>query len=237
LADLLAQLAARLGIPDGDIVTGDEVRNWPDGKLQELVAERILQEIEPGTTVVCDQCDERCSIEPQRRTDPRTGKMVGVHFCMREEGGGRIEIDLNRLQRWRINKRKLAQMGYREGKPRSPARQNRQVKRTTEKTQLISALLAHHEFSDDVSPAELNMTPATQEELAKKLKWKQSKVSRVLSRCFPAKFWSLYKRACQSDALRGVLTKLDEDVTTIEPVHYQPHHPTRREEQQADHYR
>jgi hypothetical protein len=32
------------------------------------------------------------------------------------------------------------------------------------------------------------------------------------------------------------LTKLDEDVTTIEPVHYQPHHPTPREEQQADYY-
>jgi len=237
LADLLAQLAAQLRVPDGDIVTGDEVRKWPVGKLQELVAEHILQEIDPGTTVVCDQCDERCSIEPQRRTDPRTGKMVGVHLCMREEGGGRIEIDLNRLRRWRINTRKLTQMGYREGKPGLPARQNRQVKRTTERTQLIAALLAHHGFSDDASAAELNMTPATQEGLASKLKWKQSKVSRVLTRCFPAEFWSLYKRACQSDALRGVLAKLDEDVTTIEPVHYQPHHPTPREEQEADYYR
>lgn len=112
MADLLAQLAARLDVPDGDIVTGDEVRNWPDGKLQELVAERILQEIEPGTTVVCDQCDERCSIEPQRRTDPRTGKVVGVHFCMLEEGGGRIEIDLNRLRRWKVDKKRLWHMVY-----------------------------------------------------------------------------------------------------------------------------
>ena len=237
MTDLLAKLAARLSVPDGDIVTGDEVSNWTDGKLQELVAERILQEIDPGTTVVCDQCDERCSIEPQRRTDPRTGKVVGVHLCMREEGGGRIEIDLSRLRRWRINKRKLAQMGYRQGEPGSPGRQNRQVKRTTEKTQLIAALLAHHRFSDDVSAAELDMTPATQEGLAKKLKWEQSKVSRVLKRCFPAGFWSLYRRACQSDALRGVLTKLDEDVTTIEPVHYQPHYPTPREEHEADYYR
>ena len=111
LADLLAQLAARLGVPDGDIVTGDEVRNWPDGKLPELVAERILQEIDPGTTVVCDQCDERCSIEPQRRTDPRTGKVVGVHLCLREEGGGRIEIDLNRLRRWKISESRLKELG------------------------------------------------------------------------------------------------------------------------------
>jgi hypothetical protein len=237
LADLLAQLAAQLSVPDGDIITADDVRKWPDGKVQELVAERILQEIDPGTAVVCDQCDERCSIEPQRRTDPRTGKVVGVHLCLREEGGGRIEIDLNRLRRWRINKRKLAQMGYREGKPGSPAQQNRQGKRMMEKTQLITALLAHHRFSDDTSAGELNVIPATQTGLARMLAWRQDKVSRVLKRCFPAGFWTRYRHACQSDALRGVLTKLDEDVTTIEPVHYQPHHPTPREEHEADSYR
>jgi hypothetical protein len=44
-------------------------------------------------------------------------------------------------------------------------------------------------------------------------------------------------RATIEASERGVLAKLDEDVTTIEPVHYQPHHPTDREEQEADYYR
>jgi hypothetical protein len=237
LDDLIAYLAKRLHIPGADIVTGDEVRNWPDGKLQELLAERILQEIEPGTTVVCDQCDEQCSVEPQRRTDPQTGRVVGVHICMRETAGGRIEIDLDRLRRWRINRRKLAQMGYRKGKPGALVRQAREVKRATEKTQLVTALLAHHGFSDGVSAAELNMTPATQDGLGETLKWGQYKVARVLKRSFPDGFWSEYRRACKSDLLRGILTKLDDDTTTVEPVHYQPHHPTAREEQEADHYR
>jgi len=108
---LLAQLARRLRVPDGEIITADEVRDWPDGKLEELLDKGILEETELGTTVICDQCDERCSIEPQRRTNPKTGKTIGFHICPREEVGGRIEIDLNRLRWWRINESKLRELG------------------------------------------------------------------------------------------------------------------------------
>lgn len=109
---LLEQLARRLRVPDGEVVTADEVRDWPDGKLQELLHEGILAEIEPGTTVVCDQCDERCSIEPQLRTDPHTGKAIGFHICMREEAGGRIEIDLDRLRRWQTDRKRVWHLVY-----------------------------------------------------------------------------------------------------------------------------
>jgi len=108
----LAQLVRRLRIPDADIVTGDEIRDWPQGKLQELIAEGILEKMEPGKTVVCDQCAEGCSIEPQLRTNPQTGKIVGFHICLREEAGGTIEIDLDRLRQWQINKRKLWKSVY-----------------------------------------------------------------------------------------------------------------------------
>jgi hypothetical protein len=235
LDDVLPQLARRLRVPDADIITGDEVRDWPDGKLEELLAEGVLQEIEHGTTVICDQCHERCSIEPQRRTDPQTGRSVGIYVCTRETVGGRIEIDLDRLRQWRINKRKLAQMGYREGKAESSASQSREAKRVTEKTQLISSLLAHHGFSDEVSDEELNMTPATQEALAKTLKWGQEKVSRVVKRSFPNGFWAQYRRACKSDVLQGFLKKLEDEATVVESVYYRPQHPTEREEREANH--
>jgi hypothetical protein len=236
LDDLLIQLANRLRIPDADIVTGDEIRDWPAGKLEDLLAQRVLQEMEHGTTIVCDQCDERCSIEPQRRTDPQTGKTIGVHICMHEDAGGRIEIDLDCLRRWRINKRMLAQMGYREGEGTKSGRQSREAKRVTEKAQLISVLLAHHGFSDEVSDEELNMIPATQEALAKTLKWGQEKVSRVIARAFPDGFWSQYRRACQADMLHGFLKQLEDKSTDVESVYYRPQHPTEREEQDADHY-
>ncbi|MCX5643216.1 MAG: hypothetical protein NTZ17_00805 [Phycisphaerae bacterium] len=231
----LAQLARRLRIPDADVITGDEVRNWPDGRLGELLTGGILQEVEHGTTVVCDQCDEHCSIEPELRTDPQTGRAVGVHVCLREEVGGRFEIALDRLRRWRISKRKLAQMGYREGKAGSSAGQSREAKRATEKTQLISALLAHHGFSDEMLDEELNMTPATQKALAKTLKWGQEKVSRVVERAFPDGFWAQYRRACKADVLQGFLKQLEDASTAVESVYYRPQHPTEREERDADH--
>lgn len=125
----LAQLAKRLRIPDADIVTADEVRNWPDGKLGELLAAGILQETEPGTTVICDQCDNRCDIEPQRRTDSQTGKIIGVHICMREGAGGRIEIDLDRLRRWRISENRLKELGLLRKKTKRLRRKSAQPSR------------------------------------------------------------------------------------------------------------
>jgi len=137
---LLAQLARRLRIPDADVVTADEIRNWPVGKLEELLVQRVLQEIEPGTTVVCDQCDERCCIEPQRRTDPQTGKTIGVHVCMHEEAGGRIEIDLNRLRRWRINESKVKELGFLRKKVKRVRRKSSQpTRREQEVYRLIHA--------------------------------------------------------------------------------------------------
>ncbi len=136
----LTQLARRLRVPDADVITGDEVRDWPDGRLEELLAEGILQEIEPGTTVVCDQCDERCSIEPQRQTDLLTAKTIGVHICMREEAGGRIEIDLDRLRRWSISESKLRELGLLRKKVKRVRRKSSQpTRREQEAYRLIHA--------------------------------------------------------------------------------------------------
>ncbi len=227
----LTQLAKRLRIPDADIVTADEVRDWPDGKLEELLATGILQEAESGTTVVCDQCDDRCDIEPQRRTDSQTGKIIGVHICMREGSGGRIEIDLDRLRRWKLKKRTLSKLGYIPERQGSRTKPTRQAARENDALLLRTTLLQHHGFGSK----NMSFQPATQEELAKKLKWKQHRVSRVIQRSMPVGFWKQYKLACQSEALIGWLTQLDDSVN-VEPVSYRPHHPTPHEEQEADHY-
>jgi DNA-binding CsgD family transcriptional regulator len=136
----LARLTKRLRIPDADVVTGDEIRDWPEGKFEELLAGGILQEIEHGTTVVCDQCDERCCIEPQRRTDPQTGRTIGIHICTREAAGGRIEIDLDRLRRWRINERKVKELGFLRKKVKRVRRKSSQpTRREQEVYRLIHA--------------------------------------------------------------------------------------------------
>jgi predicted DNA-binding protein (UPF0251 family) len=109
---LLEQLAERLQVYDSEILTADEVADWPDGKLDELVSQSFLTEVEHSKGIVCDQCEENCYIEPDIRTNPDTGKTIGVFVCTRNSDIGRIEVDLNRLRRWRINEEKLKELGF-----------------------------------------------------------------------------------------------------------------------------
>lgn len=109
--EFLKQLADRLRTYDSEIIAADETADWPQGKLGELLAQGILSEIEPSRGVVCDQCEENCTIEPEIRTIPKTGKAVGVFVCTRPDIG-RIEVDLNRLRQWRIDRDKLQELGY-----------------------------------------------------------------------------------------------------------------------------
>lgn len=105
--EFLRQLADRLRTYDSEIITADETADWPEGRLDELVSEGILSEIQPASGLVCDKCEENCYIEPDIRTIPKTGKAVGVFVCTRNPDIGRIEVDLNRLRQWQINKRPL----------------------------------------------------------------------------------------------------------------------------------
>ena len=108
----LQQLADRLRIPDSEIVTADETEDWPTGKLDELVEAGVLAEIQHSKGVVCRECEENCFIEPDIRTNPNTGAATGILACTRNPDIGRIEVDLDRLRQWRINKGKLWKLVY-----------------------------------------------------------------------------------------------------------------------------
>jgi len=166
---LLAQLARRLRVPDGEIITADEVRDWPDGKLEELLDKGILEETELGTTVICDQCDEHCSIEPERRTNPRTGKTVGVHICLREEAGGRIEINLDRLRRWRISESKLRELGLLRKKVKRVRRKSSVL---TRREQEVYRLIHIEGKTPSQAAYELGCSPQNVSKLLKKAEMK-----------------------------------------------------------------
>ena len=93
----LQQLADRLQIPDSEIITTDETKDWPEGKLNELVSKGILEEIEHASGVVCNQCEENCFIEPDIRTDPNTGKPTGIYVCTRNPDISRFTVDLEKF--------------------------------------------------------------------------------------------------------------------------------------------
>jgi hypothetical protein len=110
--EFLKQLAGRLQVFGSEVISADEVADWPAGKLDELVSGGILKEIQHASGVVCNECEEHCYIEPDIRTYPGTGETVGVFVCTRNPDIGRIEVDLSRLRQWRIDKKKLWQLVY-----------------------------------------------------------------------------------------------------------------------------
>ncbi|MFX0203207.1 MAG: hypothetical protein ACFFCW_44455 [Candidatus Hodarchaeota archaeon] len=62
----LRQLTGRLQVYDSEVISADEMADWPDGKVDELVSAGILTEIEHSKGVVCNQCEEECYIELDR---------------------------------------------------------------------------------------------------------------------------------------------------------------------------
>lgn len=104
--EFLEKLAKRLRFPGDEIVSADEIADWPDGKLDDLLSQGILSQIQHTSGVVCDECEERCYIEPDIRKCPN-GETVGVFICTRNPDIGRIEVDLNRLKQWQVNKKTL----------------------------------------------------------------------------------------------------------------------------------
>lgn len=110
--DRLEELAQRIKCFNAEIISFDEVKNWPEGELGGLESKKVLEEIELSKTVVCDQCSEHHTIEPERRTNPQTGEVVGFHVCRERPDGKRQIIKLERFRRWRIVTDKLIELGY-----------------------------------------------------------------------------------------------------------------------------
>ena len=171
--EFLAKLAERLQTSDADTVSADETKDWPDGKLDELIAAGILTEIGHAKGVICNQCGENHYIEPDIRTSPDC-KTVGVCIC---PDVGRVEIDLNRLRQWQINKDELEKLGLLNKKVK---RRRRKVsselsKRETEAYQLV------HVQSKTPNQAAIEMT-CSKQNVSNLLKKAEAKIKAQRSR-------------------------------------------------------
>ncbi len=210
----LQQLADRLRIPDSEIITADETEDWPTGKLDELVEAGVLAEIQHSKGVVCRECAENCFREPDIRTNPETGEATGIFVCARNPDIGRIEVDLDRLRQWRINIKRLSQLGYRKSKHGKKS-QGRAMSRQGEILQIRAALLKHHRFDEEA----INYEPATQKQLQALTEWGQSKVHRAMKTIFGDNPMNAYKQQCRTEAITGFLKKSDDGSYTVEATH------------------
>ncbi|MFC1792735.1 hypothetical protein ACFL3Q_04030 [Planctomycetota bacterium] len=162
----LQQLADRLQIPNSEIITADETKNWPTGKLDELLEAGILAEIQHSKGVICNECEENCFIEPDIRTNPDTGKATGIFVCTRNPDIGRIEVDLNRLRQWKISGEKLGDLGYVKKKIRK--RKKKISSDLTPKETEVWTLIYVNNKTQQQAAIEMQCTPQNVSKLLKK---------------------------------------------------------------------
>ncbi len=155
--DILAKLAERLQVFGADIISADEIADWPTGKLDELVEAGVLAEIQPSKGVVCHECEENCFIEPDIRTNPETGKTTGVLVCPRREDIGRIDVDLDRLRQWEISGEKLEALGY--AKRKTKKRKRKVSSELTLKETEVFTLIHIQKKTQQQAAIEMSCTP------------------------------------------------------------------------------
>lgn len=164
--ELLAKLADRLQIYDSEIITADETKDWPNGKLDELVKMGVLVEIEHAKGLICNECEEGCFIEPNIRTNPDTGAATGVFVCTRNPDVGRIEVDLNRLRQWKISGGKLEALGY--AKKKAKKRNIKVSSDLTPKETKVFTLIHVKKKTQQQAAIEMRCTPQNVSKLLKK---------------------------------------------------------------------
>jgi hypothetical protein len=95
-------LAGRLKIPGGDILTYEEIQDWPPGMREALEKAGKIRQIEPAAEVICNQCEERCLIIPELSIDPETEEKVWFSVCPEKPDIGRIQVEPEQRMRWEI---------------------------------------------------------------------------------------------------------------------------------------
>jgi len=101
-SDFHNKLAERVKIPGGEILTYEEVHQWPPGMLEELKKAGTIRQIEPAAEVICNQCEERCLITPELFSHPETEEKVWLYVCPKKPDIGRIQVDPQQRMRWEI---------------------------------------------------------------------------------------------------------------------------------------
>jgi hypothetical protein len=106
MPDFLRLLWDRADIPE-PVFSAQEVAQWPQGALTQLVRRRLLAEAVPATTATCDACgtdhvEEVNFIE----APPGTGRRAYIH-CPEV---GRVRLPLESLRRWGINFMRLTEV-------------------------------------------------------------------------------------------------------------------------------
>lgn len=101
LKEHLGILAKREKSKIGNVLAGYEVKDWPDGRLDELSEMGMLISISDATTIKCPGCSKECPVEPVKGT-ANDGTVYYEVLCEIE---GSFDIEPIYVKRWQITEK------------------------------------------------------------------------------------------------------------------------------------
>lgn len=100
MSSLLEYLEKRIMLSGSELISFDELAEWPIAEVQELKEQGKLVQADDADGIICTQCPEECWKEVEIRQ--KDGRTVGVIHCEDEDCGGLIPVEMERLQEWEI---------------------------------------------------------------------------------------------------------------------------------------
>jgi len=122
------------------IVAADEVATWPDGRLDQFLADGVLKATSNAATVACDACGHDHVEKVEYIQSPPDAELRAYISCPEN---GRVRVPLGRLKQWIVNKKKLTGMGLLAANGHEPAKRREKhppAKRSWTKADLDEAI-------------------------------------------------------------------------------------------------
>ena len=100
LIELLGRVGARLG--ESVTVSTEELNQWPAAAVSALKSQGLLLKARPAKSVICDGCEQDCSM-PVQTVTRANGSVTSFVVCDKRSDTNRVPIPAARLALWRCD--------------------------------------------------------------------------------------------------------------------------------------
>ena len=100
LIELLGRVGARLG--ESVTVSTEELNQWPAAAVSALKSQGLLLKARPAKSVICDGCEQDCSM-PVQTVTRANGSVTSFVVCDKRSDTNRVPVPAARLALWRCD--------------------------------------------------------------------------------------------------------------------------------------
>lgn len=105
----------------------NELRKWPKGAVVTFQKADLLKQATPASSTTCDGCERYCQMPVEIVS--RAGRSAAFVLCDKEDGINRVDVPLERLERWQASGETIAAHLARELGVNRPVSASTQAKR------------------------------------------------------------------------------------------------------------